>query len=255
MTEKFEYDKSDIPQIYSVARQLPQETMNLWLNAIQDSIITPIKTILDLGCGEGRFSVPLARKFDARVYGIDPSKKMLSIAQKRDKTKTQVEYLLGRGEQIPLNDSEISMVFMSMVYHHLEDVDKTISEIRRVLSTNGYLVLRNTTQENIRQIEFLNFFPAAKQIDLQRMPSEDGIITKFKDKSFNLVSCRILNQVFAKDYQEYYEKISKRGLSALALIPDKDFETGLRKLRQYYSNKPMKTKIREEIYLFVFRKF
>ena len=65
MNTKFSYDKSNIPKIYSVARHLPIETMNLWLKTIQDSIVTPIETILDLGCGEGRFSLPLATKFNA----------------------------------------------------------------------------------------------------------------------------------------------------------------------------------------------
>ena len=254
MTEKFNYDESNIPKIYSTARQLPVETMNLWLKTIQEIIVTPIETILDLGCGEGRFSFPLATKFNAKIYGIDPSKKMLSIARKRDKTIKQVKYLLGCGEQIPLDDNEVSMVFMSMVYHHLEDVDKTISEIRRVLSKNGYLVLRNTTQEDINQIEFLNYFPKAKQIDLQRMPAEAVIIAEFKAKCFNLIFCRILEQVFAQDYREYYEKISKRGLSALALISDKDFESGLKGLKRYCEQKSTNTKVCEEIHLFVFQK-
>jgi len=254
LTRKFNYDKSNIPKIYSVARQLPIETMDLWLRTIQDSIVTPIETILDLGCGEGRFSIPLANKFNTRVYGIDPSEKMLSIARKRDKTKKQVKYLLGCGEQIPLGDNEVSMVFMSMVLHHLEDVDKTISETRRVLSKNGYLVLRNTTQEDINQIEFLNFFPQAKQIDLQRMKTEEEIITKFKAYDFNLISNSILKQVFAQDYQEYYDKIRKRGLSALALISDKEFESGLKGLKRYCEQKPMNTKVCEEIHLFVFQK-
>lgn len=254
MTTKFAYDKSNIPKIYSVARHLPIETMNLWLKTIQDSLVTPIETILDLGCGEGRFSLPLATKFNARVYGIDPSKQMLSTARNRDKTIKQVKYLLGCGEHIPLAGNAISMVFMSMVYHHLEDVDETISEIRRVLSNNGYLVLRNTTQEDINQIEFLNFFPKAKQIDLQRMPTEDEIIAKFKANGFNVISYHILEQVFAQDYQEYYEKISRRGLSALALISDKDFISGLKALKRYCEQQPMNTKVREGIHLFVFQK-
>ena len=254
MADRFEYDKSDIPKTYPEARQLPLEIMDLWLSAIEDSVVTPIETILYLGCGEGRFSVPLAKKFNAKVYGIDPSKKMLSIARKRDKMEKQIRYMLGCGERIPLDDNQISMVFMSMVYHHLQDVDKTISEIRRVLSTNGYLILRNTTREDIKRVEFLNFFPAAKQIDLQRMPTENEIKTKFKAAEFNLVSCRILNQILAQDYKEFYEKVSKRSLSALALISDEDFETGLRNLKQYCKQKPLKAKVYEGIHLFVFRK-
>jgi hypothetical protein len=33
-----------------------------------------------------------------------------------------------------------------------------------------------------------------------------------------------LEQVFAQNYLEYFERIRKRGLSALAMIPDEEFD-------------------------------
>jgi ubiquinone/menaquinone biosynthesis C-methylase UbiE len=160
----------------------------------------------------------------------------------------------GCGEQIPLDNNEVSMVFMSMVLHHLEDMDKTIAEIKRVLSYNGYLVIRNVTKEDINKIAFLNFFPAAKQIDLQRMTTEEDVITSFKANDFNLISCGIVEQIFAQDYEKYYDKISQRGLSALALISDNEFNMGLKRLKQYCEQKPMNVKAYEKIHLFIFQK-
>lgn len=65
------YDESNFSSIYSIARHLPCETMKLWLNTIQDNVVQPIDTVLDLGCGEGRFSSALSNAFHAKVYGID----------------------------------------------------------------------------------------------------------------------------------------------------------------------------------------
>jgi ubiquinone/menaquinone biosynthesis C-methylase UbiE len=254
LTKTINYDSSNLPAIYSDARQLPKETMNLWLKSIQKIVTAPIETILDLGCGEGRFSIPLATEFNATVYGIDPSQKMLSLARKRDHAIPRVKYVQGCGEQIPLDDNEVSLVFMSMVLHHLESKDKTIAEIKRVLSNNGYLVIRNVTKEDINQIDFLNYFPAAKQIDLQRMPTEEEIVTLFKANDFNLISCSIVKQLFAQDYHEYYDKIGRRGLSALALISDKEVNMGLTRLKRYCEQKPMNEKVYEKIHLFIFQK-
>jgi hypothetical protein len=53
LINKINYDETTIPAVYSKSRQLPSETMNLWLRAIQDRIVPPVETILDLGCGEG----------------------------------------------------------------------------------------------------------------------------------------------------------------------------------------------------------
>lgn len=254
MSKTFDYDTSNIPAIYSEARQLPRETLNLWLQTIQNIIKIPINTILDLGCGEGRFSLSLATTFHATVYGIDPSQKMLSLARQRDHAMSQVKYLPGFGEHIPLSDGKISMVFMSMVLHHLEDIDKTIAEITRVLSSSGYLVIRNVTKEDINQIDFLNFFPAAKQIDIQRMLPEADIIRQFTDKGFQLISSRIMEQILAHDYHEYYDKLSQRGLSALALISDQEFNIGLKRLKRYCEQQPRNEKVYEKIHLFIFQK-
>jgi predicted RNA methylase len=38
-------------------------------------------SVLDLGCGTGRFAEPLAQYFSARIIGIDPSIKMLTTAR------------------------------------------------------------------------------------------------------------------------------------------------------------------------------
>jgi ubiquinone/menaquinone biosynthesis C-methylase UbiE len=48
---------------------------------------------------------------------------MLSLARKRDHAITQVKYVHVCGEHIPLNNDKVLIVFMSMVLHHLEDID------------------------------------------------------------------------------------------------------------------------------------
>lgn len=227
--------------------------MKLWLNTIQDNVVQPIDTILDLGCGEGRFSSALSNAFHAKVYGIDPSWKMLFLAQRRDSRATQVQYIRGCGEHIPLRDHQISMTFMSMVLHHLENVDTTIAEIRRVLSPHGYLFVRNTTREDIHQSEFLTFFPTAKQFDLQRMPYNDNLITQVTAQGFQLVASNVVEQVFAHDYREYYEKISHRGLSGLLVISDDEFHSGLKRLKHYCEQQPQNMTVWDPMHFFLFQ--
>jgi ubiquinone/menaquinone biosynthesis C-methylase UbiE len=247
------YDESNLPSIYSIARQLPRETINLWLDTIQDHIEHPIDTILDLGCGEGRFSSALSNAFHAKVYGIDPSWKMLALAQRRDSRATHVQYIRGCGEHMPVHDHQISMAFMSMVLHHLENVDTTIAEILRVLSPHGYLAIRNTTREDIHQSECLKFFPTAKQFDLQRMPRTKDLIARVTAQGFQLVASNIVKQVFAHDYRKYYEKISQRGLSGLLVISDYEFHSGLKRLKQYCEQQPHDVKVWEPLHFFLFQ--
>ena len=72
----FKYDQTDIHLRYRQSRRLPQKTMTLWLDTIARYVNQEeIKTIIDLGCGTGRFTKALADHFAAKVYGIDPSSK------------------------------------------------------------------------------------------------------------------------------------------------------------------------------------
>ncbi len=254
MTQKFVYDSSNIDEVYSISRALPSQTIELWLDTTYQNVSGQINGILDIGCGDGRFSVPLSLKFNTMVYGVDPSKKMLAVAKKREEVEHQVEYLQGTAENIPLTNGAVSMVFMSMVYHHLDDIVRATYEINRVLTPQGYLVVRNATKEDILQNELFNFFPTAKEIELQRLPSEKEVVLNFQTQGFSLVDNRVLNQIFALNPQEFYDKVSQRGLSAFRLISDSDFEEGLKQFKEYCERKPTDDRIYEGFHLFIFQK-
>ncbi len=79
-----DYDAYVIAEVYDKARALLPATARLWQELIADYIdpgAAPL--ILDLGCGTGRFSELLARRFGGQVIGIDPSERMLQQARRR----------------------------------------------------------------------------------------------------------------------------------------------------------------------------
>jgi 2-polyprenyl-3-methyl-5-hydroxy-6-metoxy-1,4-benzoquinol methylase len=109
--KKFNYDNICIPKIYSKARQLLIKTLNLWLKTIQDNIELPIETILDLGCDEGRFSVPLANRFNAKVYGVDPSRKCFLLLEKETPKVEKTAKTINKRTTIKLNSLKIQTSF------------------------------------------------------------------------------------------------------------------------------------------------
>ena len=112
------YDKTKIPKSYNDGRRLPEETMQLWLEAIGSRIPkNKVKVILDVGCGTGRFSVPLSNYFNSKLIGLDPSKDMLAIAKLNQKLD-KVKYYVGDALKIPVENEKVDLIFMSMVYHH-----------------------------------------------------------------------------------------------------------------------------------------
>src|SRR3984893_37819 len=114
-----DYDAYHIAEIDDRARALLPATALLWQELLADYIdpgAPPL--ILDLGCGTGRFSELLARRFGRQVIGIDPSERMVQQAR-RQPNPGNLSYWTASAEGLPLSNDRADLVFMSMVYHHL----------------------------------------------------------------------------------------------------------------------------------------
>ena len=78
-------DYSQIADTYDIARPLSEENLDIWLKLISERIGTHQKVdFLELGCGTGRFSIPIATRLGYSVTGADNSEEMLSKARKKD---------------------------------------------------------------------------------------------------------------------------------------------------------------------------
>lgn len=235
---EFNYDKSQIPSKYEYARELPHETIELWLNTVASYInVAKINKIVDLGCGTGRFTRGLVEHFGGEVIGIDPSIEMLQIA-KQKYSQPKIRFIKGVAEKIPLLNSSVDLVFLSMTWHHITDKVEAIKEIYRLLRIGGYVVVRNATKENIIQLpELFQFFPTAGEIELKRMPSRKDLENLFRMHGFNIVAFITLKQKFAENYEKYFQKIKLRALSGLTMISDNEFQEGLKRLYVYCKSK------------------
>ncbi|MCZ6888293.1 MAG: class I SAM-dependent methyltransferase [Gammaproteobacteria bacterium] len=225
-----DYDKTDIPNTYDAAREYDPATLEMWLTRIAAHIsLGAAPRILDLGCGTGRYSAALADRFDARVIGLDPSRKMLARARER-RGQRNVTYLNGSAEKIPLEDSSVELVFMSMVFHHLDDPTATARECRRVLESGGYLVLRNSTMDQADSFPYVGFFPGVASVIRQFQPSAAQVTCDFVEQGFELTAHEIVVHEMAPDWNTFVAKIRQRADSILARLPEDDFDEGMRNL-------------------------
>lgn len=187
-----------------------------------------INTILDLGCGTGRFSEALAAHFEAEVIGIDPSKKMLE--QARGKLRDhRVRYELGHAEAIPLADDSVDLVFMSMIFHHLDDPALAARECRRVLRDGAPAFLRTGTRERIPSYPYVDFFPKSRPILNDCLPTGAYMREVFESAGFSTVASNVVVQEIAPDYPAYIEKVLAGADSVLARLTRSDFEPASRR--------------------------
>lgn len=94
-------------------------------------------SVLDVGCGGGILSEEFARA-GCKVVGIDPAIPSLEAAREHARAENpSIQYLCGRGEQIPFGDSSFDIVVCCDVLEHVDDLEKAVSELARVTKPGG----------------------------------------------------------------------------------------------------------------------
>ena len=104
--------------------------------------------ILDVGCGNGQFTGMLVHSLASfeSVTGVDVDRDALRQAGERFGTGQYTFLLAGAGD-LPFPDESFDMVVISRALHHVEDPEKTLGEMRRVLSTGGTLLINEMIRE------------------------------------------------------------------------------------------------------------
>ena len=111
------------------------------------------KKLLDAGCGTGWFSKAAVER-GAVVTSMDLGENLLSkVAIKCDRNR-----VVGSILEIPFADGTFDIVVSSEVIEHVPDPFKALSEVYRVLTPGGILVLTTPNKVWYFAIWFANFF-------------------------------------------------------------------------------------------------
>ena len=236
MIQKADYSK--IASSYDKGRTLSEQIINIWLDAVSRFARAPEGArLLDLGCGTGRFSIPLAAKLRFSVTGADFSKEMLDKAREKDTAKL-VKWDQQDAQNLTYPDNSFDIVFMSHLLHHCDDPDRVVRECRRVLADHGVILVRHGSIEQIRGDVEHTFFPEALAVDEARIFSFPRMESCLKEAGFsNIVSKEITQQTY-RSGTEHLERVLLKNTSTLTLIPQDAFERGVRKLEEYITGHP-----------------
>ena len=103
--------------------------------------LQPGQTVLDLGSGGGIDVLLSARRVgpSGKVYGLDMTDDMLSLARENQRKAgaTNVEFLKGTIEAIPLPDCSVDVIISNCVINLSVDKDAALREAFRVLKPGG----------------------------------------------------------------------------------------------------------------------
>ena len=98
-----------------------------------------VRSVLDFGCGQGRYLPVLAERFPrARLAGADVSPVALELARRR---MPGAELVAIEDERLPLTDRSVDLAVAIEVIEHVPDAGRSAAELARVLRPGGKLVL------------------------------------------------------------------------------------------------------------------
>jgi len=113
--------------------------------SLADSILNNLpkkpKVVVDIGAGYGGVAVNLALK-GFNVTAVEPVKKERDVIayflRRFPKAKKNLKIIEGAAENLPIKSNSVDLCVLSQVLEHVEDSDKTMCEIIRVLKPGGY---------------------------------------------------------------------------------------------------------------------
>ena len=113
---------------HPVMRQLIAQFQRRFFGLIEK--VSP-HSVLEVGCGEGFLLDYVARR-DAglRLTGVDVSFDAVRFA--RDQVAADAGLLVGSAYELPFRTAEFDLVVCSEVLEHLDDVQRAVSELKRV---------------------------------------------------------------------------------------------------------------------------
>ncbi len=130
-------------------------------------------SILDYGCGDGLdLSLFQALGYE-RAYGLDSSLRLLTDAR-------AFKVVLADAYSTPFASQSFDVVFVDGMLHHLEEVERCLREIKRVLVPEGTLCLIEPASSPLRWLadlvtlsplaRFSNFLSLRKRMLLEELP-------------------------------------------------------------------------------------
>lgn len=108
------------------------------------------KTVLDVGCGNGQFSVLFAL-YGAEVYGFDISEVGIEISRETARANDVADsthFSVQSADSLTYPDGTFDVVVCNAVLHHLLKYDGVEDELYRVLSDDGRLVFADGVRDN-----------------------------------------------------------------------------------------------------------
>jgi ubiquinone/menaquinone biosynthesis C-methylase UbiE len=152
---KVNYDERTA-RAYKAVREVPRDGLTDWREAVGRHLCpSPEMTLVDIGAGTGQFAAAFSDWFDVNVVAVEPSAAM----REQIPRTAAIEVLEGDAIALPLADESADAAWLSLVIHHIPDLELAAREIRRVLRPEAPVLIRQGFPGRLDRVELVRWFP------------------------------------------------------------------------------------------------
>jgi ubiquinone/menaquinone biosynthesis C-methylase UbiE len=150
----------------------------------QTDLLKPQDRILEIGCGIGTVVHELSKK-GHDITGIDISIEAIEYGRKK---YNNIHLEVQPAETLPYEDESFEIVLSFDLFEHIAEIDKHISEVRRVLRPGGYYLFQtpnrysNIIYETLwtKSLQWRRYHPSLHSPgQLRRRMARHGFKTQF----------------------------------------------------------------------------
>jgi ubiquinone/menaquinone biosynthesis C-methylase UbiE len=124
---------------FKAVREVRRDGLGEWRAAIRRHLCPlPGMTVADIGAGTGAFATAFSDWFGVSILAVEPSAAMRAQIPRRP----GIRVLAGDASALPLPDGSADGAWLSLVIHHIPDLEAAAREVRRVLRPGGPVLIR-----------------------------------------------------------------------------------------------------------------
>jgi SAM-dependent methyltransferase len=215
---------------FKAVREVPRAGLGHWRAAIRRHLSpSPGMTVADIGAGTGAFAAAFRDWFGLNILAVEPSAAMRAQIPRRP----GIQVLAGDASALPLPDGMADGVWLSLVIHHLPDLEAAAREIRRVLRPGASVLIRQGFPGRLERVELVRWFPETARA-VATYPSVEQTCQAFAAAGFRRDALEPIPEIYPTSLAAFLAQVDtlRRADTTMRALTEAEFQRGKARLRR-----------------------
>jgi SAM-dependent methyltransferase len=223
---------------FKAVREVPREGLAEWREAVRRHLRpSPEMTLVDIGAGTGAFATACNEWFGLGVLAVEPSAAM------RDQIPRTpaIQVFEGDASALPLPDDSADAAWLSLVIHHIPDLEAAAREIRRVLRPGAPVLIRQGFPDRyepsgdlkLDRIEIARWFPETART-IGTFPTLEDTCRAFAAAGFHREALEQVRETYPASLADFLDQVDtfRHADTTMRSLTEEEFLRGKDRLRR-----------------------